>query len=379
MKKQHWMGIIAGILFASSANGQIGRLEWHSSFELPSTQRGKSHLGLAGAIAGVTDGVLLLGGGANFPDLPPWDGGSKKIQHDVFVYKKEGRKLSLLTQDRMPEGLAYGASLGLPRGLLVIGGETSKGKTSSCRLLKFDAHAKKIALMDYPDLPFPMANMGATYIGDKIFVAGGECQDGVSDQVLQLDLQDLASGWIQVGTLPYAVSHLQLVADNLNRLYVVGGRKANNDRPSTLYPGLMRSSDGGNHWTKLRDIPFNAAAGVACILPDNGLWLLSADRGDTFNRVEHFIFEAKNEPDPDKAQQLIHAKNQLQVNHPGFGREIWRYDLKLEKWNKMGQLPSDGPVTTTAVIWDDMVVIPSGEIKAGIRSPQILVSTFFFK
>jgi N-acetylneuraminic acid mutarotase len=73
---------------------------------------------------------------------------------------------------------------------------------------------------------------------------------------------------------------------------------------------------------------------------------------------------------------LIDAKNKLQVNHPGFGRAVWRYDLKSDEWKRMGDLPSNGPVTTTAVVWGDMIILPSGEVKAGVRTPEILVATF---
>ncbi|ULT27089.1 hypothetical protein KUH03_10100 [Sphingobacterium sp. E70] len=54
---------------------------------------------------------------------------------------------------------------------------------------------------------------------------GGEFQDAVSDQILQLDLNNLAQGWIQVGTLPYAASHLQLLADKSHNLFVVGDER----------------------------------------------------------------------------------------------------------------------------------------------------------
>ncbi|MDM1293961.1 hypothetical protein HX021_06590 [Sphingobacterium sp. N143] len=375
MTKQHWMGIIVGILFTGAVNAQVGRLAWHKTITLPSMQHGKAHIGLAGPIAGIAGDCLLIAGGANFPDLPPWEGGAKKIQKEVFIYRKEGAGLSLTAQDSLAEAVAYAASLSLPNGLLVIGGETPDGKTAACRLFKYEAHTKKIAVSDFPDLPFPLANMGAVVHGNKLFVAGGEGQDTVSDQVLQLDLAHLEKGWTSVGKLPYAVSHVQLLADN-HDLYLLGGRKAYPDSPSTLYHELWRSSDGGSTWSKRADIPFPAAAGTACVLPDKGIWLLSADQGNTFHQVEALIFDAKKESHPSQRQKLIDAKNQLQINHPGFGRAVWRYDLKSSEWKQMDDLPSDGPVTTTAVVWDDLIILPSGEIKAGVRSPQILVATF---
>lgn len=376
MTKQNWMGIVVGILFASSLNGQVGRLEWRNSIELPMMQNGKPSIGVAGPIAGLSNGYLLIGGGANFPDLPPWEGGAKEIQRELFVYSKKGKTVHLLARDTLAEAVAYAASLCLPNGLFVIGGETQDGKTNACHLINFDKDTGKITALRYPDLPAPLSNMGAVCIENKIFIVGGEFQDAVSDQILQLDLNNLAQGWIQVGTLPYAASHLQLLADKSHNLFVVGGRKANKDTASTLYQTVLKSSDGGRHWEKLTEIPFKAAAAVACILPDDGLWLLSADRGTTFHRVETLIFEAKRASDQQEAKQLIEVKNQLQRNHPGFGREIWRYDLSYEKWKKTGELPSNAPVTTTAVVWDDMIVLPSGEVKAGVRSPKILLATF---
>jgi N-acetylneuraminic acid mutarotase len=376
MTKQHWMGVIVGILFTGVVDAQVGQLEWHKGIMLPSMQDGKAHIGLAGPIAGVTGDCLLIAGGANFPHLPPWEGGAKEIQKEVFIYRKEGAGLHLTAQDSLSVAVAYAASLSLPDGLLVIGGETPDGKTATCRLIKYDNPTKKITVSDFPNLPFPLANMGAVVHGNKLLVAGGEMQDAVSDQVLQLDLTHLEKGWGCVGKLPYAVSHLQLLSDNQNNLYLLGGRKGNSQSPSTLYHELWCSTDDGSTWFKRTDIPFSAAAGTACLLPDQGIWLLSADRGDTFHRVESLIFDAKKEANPSKRQKLIDAKNNLQINHPGFGRAIWRYDLKLKKWDRMADLPSNGPVTTTAVVWGDTIILPSGEIKAGVRSPEILVATF---
>ena len=39
--------------------------------------------GLAGMFAGVSHGVLIAAGGANFPDAPPWQNGTK-VWHDTI-------------------------------------------------------------------------------------------------------------------------------------------------------------------------------------------------------------------------------------------------------------------------------------------------------
>jgi len=370
------MGIIVGMLLAGNVNAQVGYLEWLKPFVLPSEENGKKHIGLAGPIAGLSGDYLLIGGGANFPDRLPWEGGIKKVHNQVFIYTKDGDDLSLIGKDVLPVGVAYGTSVSIPKiGLLVIGGETEHGKTKRCKLLNYDRQTKKITIADFPDLPGPLSNMGAICVGNKVLVAGGEGPYGVSDQVYQIDLQRSEKGWTVVGKLPYPVSHLQLLTDDDN-IYLVGGRMANKNAASTLYQALLKSSDGGKHWVNLPDIPFKAAAGTSCILPDHGIWILSADRGDTFAAVENLIAQAQQETDPIEAQRLTESKNKLQRNHPGFGKEIWRFDLHEQTWEKAGELPCTGPVTTTVIIWDDMVILPSGEIRAGIRTPKIIRAVF---
>lgn len=51
-------------------------IHWDTSLQLPaSAENGAPHLGLAGVFAGYADGKLVIGGGANFPDGTPEQGG----------------------------------------------------------------------------------------------------------------------------------------------------------------------------------------------------------------------------------------------------------------------------------------------------------------
>jgi N-acetylneuraminic acid mutarotase len=73
-----------------------------------------------------------------------------------------------------------------------------------------------------------------------------------------------------------------------------------------------------------------------------------------------------------KKQELILKKNKFQGEHPGFSKEVLFYNVNTNRWKVLGTIPFDVPVTTTAVKWGSQVLIPSGEIKAGVRSPYIL-------
>jgi solute:Na+ symporter, SSS family len=54
---------------------------FHFSYlpELPPNSGFNTQPGLAGPYTGMDDGVLIVAGGANFPDKLPWEGGQKRI------------------------------------------------------------------------------------------------------------------------------------------------------------------------------------------------------------------------------------------------------------------------------------------------------------
>lgn len=118
-------------------------------------------------------------------------------------------------------------------------------------------------------------------------------------------------------------------------------------------------------------LPYALCAGTG-ILQDRHILLFGGDKGIVFNQAETLIAAIKNTSDPVKKQELILEKNKLQSTHPGFSREVIAYDIDQDTWSVAGLIPYETPVTTTAVNWENGILIPSGEIRAGVRTPRIL-------
>ena len=73
--------LILTILIMSTTLGfsqktKITNVEWKKAAQLQNAD-GSISLGFAGPINGVTHNVLIVAGGANFPDKMPWEGGKK--------------------------------------------------------------------------------------------------------------------------------------------------------------------------------------------------------------------------------------------------------------------------------------------------------------
>ena len=53
-------------------------------------------------------------------------------------------------------------------------------------------------------------------------------------------------------------------------------------------------------------------------------------------------------------------------------KEILQYDIRADKWTTNSKLDLNIPVTTHVVLHGTTILIPGGEIRAGVRSPRIL-------
>ena len=100
---------------------------------LPSIDSQKQ-IGYAGPFTGIHNEVLVIAGGANFPEGLPWEkvnGKSPdKIYHDSIIYyikDDQGKWQPKVSEIKLPEVVAYGASISHPKlGVICIGGEWRK-------------------------------------------------------------------------------------------------------------------------------------------------------------------------------------------------------------------------------------------------------------
>lgn len=361
----------------------LHHINWKVAAELPAINGQSKALGLAGPAAGVHQKVLVVAGGANFPDRMPWLGGKKKYYDDIYVFEKEDKGNNITPYPKLfhlPYPVAYSAGCTAPAGIICAGGENADGITSKVLLVQWDIATENIAVKNLPDLPVAVANASITADGNMVYLGGGEMADGVSNHFYRLDLNDTAAGWKQLPALPKPVSHAVMVVQasgDHQYLYMIGGRKKNSNGISDLYASVYRYDLKNNRWQQKQSLPYALSAGTGMATGDSGILLFGGDKGETFHKTEQLIAAIEAEKDDAKKQQLIRQKALLQTAHPGFSQEVLHYNAMADAWEITGTIPFEVPVTTTAVNWGKEVLIPSGEIKAGKRTPRLLLGKFF--
>lgn len=345
-------------------------IHWDSYSALPALN-GEISLGYAGPLVGITNNILVVAGGANFPDKMPWAGGAKKYYNRIFVSDINGNT-PFIQNNSLPEAVAYSASCSTPLGIISAGGENEQGLLNRVFLLLWTGDSLQVNSL--PDLPNAVTNAAAVTIGSKVFVAGGEIENSVSAYFLMLDVADTSKGWQYLKSIPHAVSHTILVAaGDKQHIYLLGGRKKNTNDISDLYNNVYEYSVAENSWTEKEPLPYALSAGTGAAIGEHYIALFGGDKGGTFHATEMLINKINNEKDSAEKQKLVEQKIQLQSGHPGFSNTVLLYDGKADKWCKADSIPFTTAVTTTAVRGGNTIFIPSGEIKAGVRTPQVLV------
>ena len=368
--------LIISILCILTVNSQhitAQLINWKKIGEFPAN-KGIPSIGLAGQSAGIHNGYMIVAGGTNFPDKLPWEGGKKVYFDDVFLFRKSSEgKLTLSAAQKIPMNLGYAATVSTEQGLLMAGGENEKGILSKVMLLQVGSK-EGIQLINLPDLPLPLTNAIAVSNKSLVYLIGGETSTQVSDKVFFLDLNNTANGWTPLPSIPVPVSHGvgAFVNGQLEKgIYIVGGRAKQQNGMSDIYSTNYFFDTNTLKWSLKTPLPYGLSAGTGVFDPSGRILLFGGDKGEVFSKVEALLAQKSRETDALAIEALDKKRIALQSTHPGFSNTILAYDIEYDRWNTIGTLPFPTPVTTHAFLWSGIVMIPGGEVRAGVRTPNI--------
>jgi len=330
---------------AASADPNI---VWRELPELPD-----GGLGVAGPFAGASNGALIVAGGANFPEGYPWDGGKKRWYAEVYVLEKDGPDAYTWHEaEPLDRPLAYGASVTTNQGVACVGGCDADRCYAGCFLLRWNPASRTVERSPLPDLPAPCAFTYGAALGNVIYVAGG--QDSMEapramHNFWTLDLGAPDPAWRELEPWPGPARVLPILAAQNNGsadcVYLFTGRYIAPDEPVVFHSDTYGYNPKTETWKRLADAPRPACAGMGAAFGASHVLLFGGADGSMFDK-------------------------DLRLDHPGFRTDVLAYNAITDAWAEVGVM-AQPPVTTVAVPWDGGVIIPSGEIHPGIRSPKV--------
>jgi N-acetylneuraminic acid mutarotase len=360
-------------------------VEWKDISPLPPLSAGSIQPGVAGPFAGLHGNTLIVAGGANFPETMPWHGGKKEYHTEIYLLN-----LSSITEDwktvlggeGLPRPVAYGASASVSAGLVCMGGETETGMTDEVFIIS--VAGGKPLITPLPPLPVQLSGAAAASEGSVVFIAGGVTPYGSSKALWSLDTENVGAGWKKLPDLPLPLinSVMTAVPGKNPSLWLLGGRtREAGDDFSEIRSEIFRYSLAGDSWTLEGDLSdgrgiLKLAAGTGATADGKHIALFGGNDGSVFNRVESILSEMAREADPVRQADLRKEYISLQESHPGFSRDVIIYDTETGRCSRIGEIPGPAQVTTAAVETQWGIIIPSGEIKPGIRTPDVRIVKF---
>jgi N-acetylneuraminic acid mutarotase len=305
-------------------------------------------MGVAGAFAGVANGSLLVAGGANFPLGPPWTGGQKVWRETVYALDRpDGQWKEAGT---LPRPLAYGVSATHRETLVCVGGSDANAHYAAAFTLSWQGG--KLLTSSLPPLPNSMANGCGALLGDTLYVAGGQERPESTQalrSVYRIDLSAAKPQWQAIRPCPGSGRILATAAACDSAFWVIGGAEliaGADGKVTRRYLCDAYRYDDAEGWKRIADLPHAVVAAPSpAPCNDTDFFVLGGDDG---------------------LQQGLPSP----MLHKGFSNQILCFDWKSGEWHAAGPLAA-ARVTTPCVIWSQRAIIPSGEVRPGIRSPEI--------
>jgi N-acetylneuraminate epimerase len=331
------------VLIASLAHGEaILQIQSAQITPLPVRQ------GVAGAFGGASEGALLVAGGANFPDRPPWEGGIKTWHDAIYVLADPAGQWQ--SAGRLPRPLAYGVAVTTAEGVVCIGGSDFARHYADCFLLSWEKG--RVVNRPLPPLPKPIANACGAVLGKTIYIAGGTDSPDATKALgtfYALDLSQPKAKWQSLPTWPGPGRMMACAAACDGAFYLLSGislTASPEGKPERSYLRDAYRYLPGQGWRPIAALPRPAAAAPSpAPVWGTSIVILGGDDGSRLGF-------------------------QPVAQHPGFAKTVIGYNSTSGRWSSLGRTPVSR-ATLPTVPWRGAIILPSGEVRPGVRSPEV--------
>jgi SSS family transporter len=281
------------------------------------------------------------------------DGGEKTYHDGIFVLEAAGGEDAAWREaGRLPRPLAHGGAVSTAKRLVCLGGRGREGLSSEVFVLRYDGAARSFEKAEVlAPLPVACDYLSVAVLDDRVYVAGGKDADGAG--MKNFWVLDLRGGgeavWESLPAWPGPArfgAALVVQSDGERKcLYLFGG-KSGDAYLDDAYRYCPDAEESDKAWTELARMPRPVLAAPAA----------------AWGQSHVMIFSGSDGHDVDRWREL--------AGRYQFPTDILAYHTITDTWIVAGHLPY-GVACTSAVPWRGGVVAPSGEIRPGVRTPQV--------
>lgn len=363
-----YISIAAGsILFADAAEYKVSEIA-----RLPFAD---GH-GTAGAFIGSIGDLIVIAGGSDFNGARPWEGGTKQASSRIFIIKcQDGKYICKECHEAsLPQPLYGGAAASSGKSIWCFGG--SDGNMLNTDILEITVQEGNVSIHKAGTSPESFIPAAACHLKGKIFIHGTE--NGANN----LYRFSPANGsWKKCTPCPApAISEgAPLVCQHNGKedaIYLIGGRGKDGET-FHLNRNVWEYSPLHDTWSKKAEITIDSQSSAlmyssASAFGSGHIIIAGGDDGEAFLRREALSAKILEAGSPEARDSLEKALVLEFTGHEGFSDKIFAYHPITDTWITVDSAGTGFPVATTAIKAGNRIIIPSGEIRPGVRKPSVI-------
>lgn len=344
----------------------VAKITWEHAGDLEPQQGMTENKGTAGLLGGLSNGYIVVGGGANFPEGGPEVNGTKKTYPDIYVLKPENGQLTQVSHTVLDREIGYGGSITTEEGIYYVGGSTTEG--NKILLVKAD-EAGNVTTEEVGTLPFTFSDGIAVKKDNTIYVGAGKQDGTATNRFYAFDLTTKET--TELEAVPGQDTRTQVVAQVLNgSIYVFSGGD------KVAYTDGYRYDIEAKKWEQVSDVQIDGEA--ISLLGANSVKL---------NETTMLVIGGFNKAVYDNAVAQMatltdEALAEFKAGYYGadpselkWNRKILIYDALTNEWSSVGEVPFDAPCGEALILDGDTIYSINGEIKPGTRTNHMYSGT----
>lgn len=367
-----WLPLLFAVLCLRAAASEF---TVRSAGALPASD-GRENSGVAGAFVGLAGGRIVVAGGSDFACGAPWEGGAKQYRRTIYLLTPAsgGCEVLRVPKAELPEGIAHGCAAAAGRSLYCFGGQTADGYSQAVYALTPEANTVRVEAAG--TLPKGFRPAAAWAHDGAIYLHGVE---GERNALYRYNPQ--GARWTTLAPCPGGVRSAgsAFVGQHNGReyaIYLIGGRHEDRDGVH-LYADVWEYLPARDAWQAKGDIRVDGAPRSVMYAPavpygSGHVLVLGGDDGQELLRRDALERAIRAAATPSEADSLRAELQKAFTQHAGFSKEVLAYHAITNTWVSLGRAEAGFPAVTTAVVAGHDIFIPSGEIRPGVRTGEVL-------
>ena len=227
-----------------------------------------------------------------------------------------------------------------------------------------------MAQANWPDLPVGIKNGIYARVGDTIYVGLGTA----GQALYALDLTNPAAGWVEKAGFAGPATNGATAAVSNGKIVVFGGNGllTPDAKSAVIFDSVYSYDPAADVWSKLdTTTPAGLSGARSYALPDGRIALFGGYNKSLFDKYLSDISAIDQKTQPDLWATTVNAYMGMQPADYRWNDKVLSFDPASTTWAELGADPLDPNCDAALIVDGENLVLVSGEIKPGLRSPKV--------